>query len=292
MAGRNFGKMKEFLSNIWVKRAVGVFNLVYFAVIGLLTFATFLYDLEFTEGQEQSFFTIYVAASVIILVLMIYSRDVMVTKIISVLLLLVVFCLLLFNMYNWILVIPPLVVALIMFFVAGTHETVKVVMGTIYLLMYVLGLVAYFVFNLLFGGTSTLTELNANMDRDSDVFRTYAAQYTKICDVTRDNNVLSPNGEYRIVLYDVQNSDKGGVNICVVPNGQDVTLRFFTLKQKGIKKTISNKGIRGTVPDVGWTKEDDGTLVVLYRLSPESELKKTSVTVMPDKQYLEFLGIS
>ena len=284
--------MKEFLSNIWVKRAVGVFNLVYFAVIGLLTFATFLYDLEFTEGQEQSFFTIYVAASVIILVLMIYSRDVMVTKIISVLLLLVVFCLLLFNMYNWILVIPPLVVALIMFFVAGTHETVKVVMGTIYLLMYVLGLVAYFVFNLLFGGTSTLTELNANMDRDSDVFRTYAAQYTKICDVTRDNNVLSPNGEYRIVLYDVQNSDKGGVNICVVPNGQDVTLRFFTLKQKGIKKTISNKGIRGTVPDVGWTKEDDGTLVVLYRLSPESELKKTSVTVMPDKQYLEFLGIS
>ncbi|WP_294471230.1 hypothetical protein [uncultured Ruminococcus sp.] len=284
--------MKEFLSNIWVKRAVGVFNLVYFAVIGLLTFATFLYDLEFTEGQEQSFFTIYVAASVIFLVLMIYSRDVMVTKIISVLLLLVVFCLLLFNMYNWILVIPPLVVALIMFFVAGTHETVKVVMGTIYLLMYVLGLVAYFVFNLLFGGTSTLTELNANMDRDSEVFRTYAAQYTKICDVTRDNNVLSPNGEYRIVLYDVQNSDKGGVNICVVPNGQDVTLRFFTLKQKGIKKTISNKGIRGTVPDVGWTKEDDGTLVVLYRLSPESELKKTSVTVMPDKQYLEFLGIS
>ena len=83
----------------------------------------------------------------------------------------------------------------------------------------------------------------------------------------------------------------GGVNICVVPNGEDVSLRFFTLKQKGVKKTISNKGIRGTVPDVGWTKED-GTLYVSYRLSPESELKKTSVTVMPKKQYLEFLGIS
>ena len=291
MAGRNFGKMKEFLSNAWVKRAVGVFNLVYFAVIGLLTYATFLYDLEFTEGQEQSFFTVYVAASVIFLILMIYSRDVLVTKIISVLLLLVVFCLLLFNMYDWILVIPPLVVAVIMFFVAGTHETVKVVMGTIYLLMYVLGLVAYFVFNLLFGGTSTLTELNADMERN-EVFDIYKSQYTKICDVTRDKNVLSPNGDYRIVLYDVQNSDKGGVNICVVPNGEDIELRFFTLKQKGIRKTISNKGIRGTVPDVGWYQEDDGTLVVLYRLSPESELKKTPVTVMPDKQYFDFLGIS
>ena len=104
--------------------------------------------------------------------------------------------------------------------------------------------------------------------------------------------MLSPDGEYKIVLYDVQNSDKGGVNICVVPYGNDIKLRFFTLKEKGIKKTISNKGIRGTVPDVGWTQDDDGTLVVLYKLSATSELKKTSVTVMPDKQYLEFLGIS
>lgn len=283
--------MKELLSNIWVKRAVGVFNLVYFAVIGLLTYATFVYDLEFTEGQEQSFFTVYVAASVIFLLLMIYSRDVIVTKIISVVLPFIVFFLLLFNMYDWILVIPPLVIGVVMFFVACTHETVKVVMGTIYLLIYVLGLVAFFVFKLLFGGTSTLTELNANLDRNSAVYSIYKNEFTKICDVTRDDNVLSPNGKYRIIIYDVQNSDKGGVNICVVPNGQDVSLRFFTLKQKGVKKTISNKGIRGTVPDVGWTKED-GTLYVSYRLSPESELKKTSVTVMPKKQYLEFLGIS
>ncbi|SFC94510.1 hypothetical protein [Ruminococcus albus] len=284
--------MKELLSNIWVKRAVGVFNLVYFAVIGLLTFATFLYDLEFTEGQEQSFFTVYVAASVIFLLLMIYSREVMVTKIISVVMPFIVFLLLLFNMYDWILVIPPLVMGIVMFFVAGTHETVKVVMGTIYLLIYVLGLVAFFVFKILFGGTSTLTELNANLDRNSAVYSFYKKEFTRICDVTRDENVISPDGKYRIILYDVQNSDKGGVNICVVPNCDDVKLRFFTLKQKGVKKTISNKGIRGTVPDVGWDKDEDGTLVVYYRLAPESERKKTSVTVMPKKQYLEFLGIS
>lgn len=283
--------MKEFLSNIWVKRAVGVFNLVYFAVIGMMVYATFDYDLEFTAGQEQSFFTVYVAASVIFLVLMLYSRDVLITKIISVLMLLLAFCLILFNMYDWILIVPPLVVGLIIFFAAGTHETVKVVMGTIYLLVYVLGLVAYFVFNMLFGGTSTLTVLDADMDRDTDVFDFYKSQYTKICDVTKDENALSPDGKYRIIIYDVQNSDKGAVNICVVPYGNDIKLKFFTLKEKGIQKTISNKGVRGIVPDVGWT-EEDGKLVVLYRLTPESELKKTSVTVMPKKNRLEFLGIS
>ncbi len=283
--------MKEFLSNIWVKRAVGVFNLVYFAVIGMMVYATFDYDLEFTAGQEQSFFTVYVAASVIFLVLMLYSRDVLITKIISVLMLLLAFCLILFNMYDWILIVPPLVVGLIIFFAAGTHETVKVVMGTIYLLVYVLGLVAYFVFNMLFGGTSTMTVLDADMDRDTDVFDFYKSQYTKICDVTKDENALSPDGKYRIIIYDVQNSDKGAVNICVVPYGNDIKLKFFTLKEKGIQKTISNKGVRGIVPDVGWT-EEDGKLVVLYRLTPESELKKTSVTVMPKKNRLEFLGIS
>ncbi|MBP3796188.1 MAG: hypothetical protein J6I46_00240 [Ruminococcus sp.] len=283
--------MKEFLSNIWVKRAVGVFNLVYFAVIGMMVYATFDYDLEFTAGQEQSFFTVYVAASVIFLVLMLYSRDVLITKIISVLMLLLAFCLILFNMYDWILIVPPLIVGLIIFFAAGTHETVKVVMGTIYLLVYVLGLVAYFVFNMLFGGTSTMTVLDADMDRDTDVFDFYKSQYTKICDVTKDENALSPDGKYRIIIYDVQNSDKGAVNICVVPYGNDIKLKFFTLKEKGIQKTISNKGVRGIVPDVGWT-EEDGKLVVLYRLTPESELKKTSVTVMPKKNRLEFLGIS
>ena len=53
--------MKDFLSNVWVKRAVSVFNVAYFAVITLLTYATFLYDLEFAAGREKSFFTVYVS---------------------------------------------------------------------------------------------------------------------------------------------------------------------------------------------------------------------------------------
>ena len=104
---------------------------------------------------------------------------------------------------------------------------------------------------------------------------------------------LSPDGKYQIILYDVKDSDKGAVKICVVPYGQDIELKFFTLKQKGISKTISNKGTRGVVPDVGWIIDpEDGKLKVQYRMSPESDLKKTSVTVMPKKQYLDFLGIS
>ena len=45
--------MKDFLSNVWVKRAVSVFNVAYFAVITLLTYATFLYDLEFAAAYAD-----------------------------------------------------------------------------------------------------------------------------------------------------------------------------------------------------------------------------------------------
>ena len=48
--------------------------------------------------------------------------------------------------------------------------------------------------------------------------------------------------------------------------------------------------LRGTVPDVGWV-EEDGVLKVQYRLSEADDLRATSVTTMPDKQYFQFLGI-
>ncbi len=282
--------MKDFLSNVWVKRAVSVFNIAYFAVIFLLTYATFLYDLEFAPGRERSFFTVYVVANVVFLGLMLFTRNEFVTKLLGVLMLPLVFFMILFNMGDWILIIPPFVVAIIMFFAAGTNETVKVIMGTIYLLLYVLGIVAYFVLNILFGGTTVETVLNSDLDTGSSVYSMYRDNFQKLTEVTSDQNTISPDGEYQIILYDVKDNDKGGVKICVVPYNQDIELKFFTLKQKGIKKTISNKGIRGTVPDVGWV-EEDGILKVQYRLSEADDLRSTSVTTMPDKQYLQFIGI-
>lgn len=283
--------MKDFLSNVWVKRAVSVFNIAYFAVVVLLTLATFLYDLEFAPGKEKSFLTVFLIASVVFLGLMFYTKSETVTKIVSSLMLPVCFFMLIFNMGNWFMVIPPFLVGLIMFFACGNGANVKVILGTVYLLLYVLGLVAYFVFNLLFGGNSVYTPLDSNLDTASNVYKLYRDDFQKITEITSDDNAISPDGKYKIIIYDVKNNDKGSVNICVVPFGEDIELKFFTLKQKGIKKTISNKGIRGIVPDVGWI-EKDGVYWVQYRLSKSDDLKTTSVTKLPDKQYLEFLGIS
>lgn len=281
--------MKDFLSNIWLKRAVSVFNIVYFAVITLMTYATFLYDMEFTEGKKITFFTVYVITSALFLLLMFYTKDQVVSKVIGLFMLPVVFFLILFNMSNWILIIPPFISAVIMFFAVANNETVKVVFGTLYLLLYVLGLVGYFVLNMLVGGTTVETPINSELKNTPSIYALYQSSDKKIEQVTSDSNSISPDGKYQFILYDVKDSDKGEVKICVVPHNQDIKLSMFTLKQKGVVKTISNKGTRGIVPDVGWIVED-GQLKVQYRLTTGGVLKKTSVTTMPDKQYLEFLG--
>ncbi|MBQ6633581.1 MAG: hypothetical protein IJH80_05300 [Ruminococcus sp.] len=283
--------MKDFLSNVWVKRAISVFGIVYFAVVVMLTYATFLYDLEFAEGRETSFFVVYVISSLVFMMLMILTRHEIVTRVLSVLWLPVVFFLVLFNMMDWVLIIPPFIVAVVVFFAAGTSANVKVILGTIYLLMYVLGIVAFFVLNVLFGGSSEETLLNEDLDTSGSVYSLYRKDFQHLCDVTADDNTISPDGKYKILVYDVKNNDVGAVKICVVPYDQDIELKFFTLKQKGIKKTISSKGIRGTVPEVGWTTDEHGNLVVQYKLSSTSEPKRTSLNRMPDKQYFEFLGI-
>lgn len=288
--------MRDILSNIWVKRCVSVFNSAYFAVIVLLTYATFIYQLEFVEGMQGSFLAIYAFASVVFLVLMIYTREQPLTKLLSVLMLPTVFFLVVFNMGTWALIVPPFVVAVVMFFAAGTNETVKVIMGTIYLLLYVLGLVAYFVLNMLFGGSAVETRLDTNLDPSGSVYKIYADQFEKLSQVTADENTISPDGRYQFYLVDVKNSDKGQVKIYVVPYGEDIELKFFTLKQKGIRKTITNQGTRGVVPTAGWAVKTSETgkkeLVVQYRLSDQDDLRETSVANMPSKQYLGFLGIS
>ena len=290
--------MKDFFSNIWVKRSISVFCIVYTAVIGLLAYATFLYDLEFKPGMEKAFFIIYTLASVVFLALMLITRRQKLTCWVSLLLPLVVFLLILFNIGDWVLIIPPFIVAIVMFFASYNRETTKVVLGTVYLLVYVLGIVLYIVLNMLFGGSSVETVLDKNLDPTSTVYRIYkdSNNLDKMMQVSADDNTISPDGKYKFYLVDVRDSDRGAVKVYVVPYGQDINLRFFTLKQKGIRKTITNKGIRGLIPDVGWTvkKNDSGEniLYVQYRLTDQDKLRETSVTQMPAKQYFGFLGIS
>lgn len=284
--------MKDVWGNIWVKRCVAIFNVTYVAVVLLFTIATFWYDLVFVDSKLAVFTVIYAVAAIVFLLLMIYTRDIFVTKVLSVIQLPIVFCLLLFNIGNgnWVLIIPPFIVAITMFFAAATNETIKVILGTIYLLLYVLGIVAYVVCNTLLGSSDVETVLNYELDTGSTVYSYYANDFDHLIEVTDDKNEISPDGQYRFYITDVKDNDKGAVKIYIVPYGNDINLKFFSLNEKGISQTVLANGTRGVVPDVGWTYTEEGSLRLVYNLGTSTEWKTTSVR-LGEKNYLEFLGL-
>ncbi len=298
--------MQSFFQNVWVKRVVSLINLAYVAVIAVLTYATFLYDLEFKEGSQFSFLLGYVIASGVFLALMILTKEEIITKIVGILLPPLVFLFIIFNLGDWVLIIPAFLVAVIIFFAAANNETFKVILGTIYLLLYVLGLIIFFVINFLFGGSNVETRLDSNLANYPEIYEMYSDQIDAInrvnfkttantgsdSDFEKDengnyiDNTISPDGTMQFYVADVQDNNVGKVAIYVIPYGQDKNFKFFSLKQKGIKKTVYNFE-RGEVPLVAW--KDSNTIE--FQAKGSSKIEETYV-VLPEKNYFEFLGIS
>ncbi len=276
--------MKDILKNIWVKRGLAVFNLLYIAEVVLLTLATFYYDLEIKQGAQGAFFTVHFILSALFLMFMLYTKDMILTKITGLMLLPIVFFLVIFNMHNIIIFVPPLIVAIIMFFYISVHENIKVLLGTIYIMMYVLGIFAYFIFNMLFGSSAIETVLDGDLSPDDPVYAMYDMNY--ITQLTANDNTVSPDGTMEFYICDVQNKEDGQVIIYVVPHGQDKSFRFFTLKQKGIKRKVKFFYGRGKVPEVYWS----GSNTLTYKMPGETE-ETNSYVVLPEKNYLEFIGV-
>lgn len=276
-------ELNGIFSNIWFKRLMSTFNILYVLVLGLLSYSTFLYDLEIHQNSRGLFFTVYILANVIFLSFMIFTRKQIVTKILGFLLLPLVFTLVLFNAGDWILIIPPLVVSLAMFFIADNNETAKVILGTLYLMMYVLGIVMLYVFSIF--NTSVETRLDENLSKDSSVYKVYDME--SVLEQVNVDNAISPDGTLRFYLYDVQDNNKGELKLIVEPYGQDKVMKFFTLKQKGIRRVVYRFEGRGEIPEIKW--EDSETLK--YKLSDDENYKTSQVT-LPEKNYFEFLGIS
>lgn len=266
------------LSNKWFQFGVSVLSLSYLALIGVLSYWTFLYEIQFKN--ERAFEIIYVAVSIFFLILLFYSRKMFPTRLISMVLPFPVFLLIIFNFSRPMLFIPPLVVALILFFACAAGESTKVIMGTIYILLYVVGLVVFMIASTLFGGSSVETKLNS--DSPPEVLAEYDA--AKIDNLNAMS--VSPDGKYRYYIVDVKDNSRGKVMIVVEPNDLDKQYRYFTLVEVGYSSRVAIHSVRGVTPDIKWI---DGQ-TISYSFG-DGEWKTSTITPMTKKNYLRFINI-
>ena len=272
---------KSFLSNWFLNFCISVFNLLYLVLIFTFAIWSFLYEITFVN--EKTFLIVYGVASVIFMVLMIITRKQLLTRIMSMVLLTPVFMLVVFNQDSFLMYLPPLIVGIVMFFVCQSSATTKVVMGTLYILMYFVGLIGFMLISTLFGGSAIETRLDATVT-DTTITENY--DMNKIAQLNANN--ISPDGKYRYYILDVQDNERGKVIIVVEPNDMDIEYRFFTLVEVGYSSRIAKYAVRGVTPDIEWVSNNQ----IRYRFGEGAEWKTSTISIPTEKNYLRFLNIA
>lgn len=198
----------EILKNKNLQRVVALFEYLYLALVVWLGYKSFYYDTS--VGNSMKYWILYVGGSVIFLALIFWTRERVLTSILSILLLFFMLFVLFFNIGNWWIIIPPMFVSLTAFFACGASEGVKTVFGTILLIGYILGALAFFAVTNIFI-TKTVDEVTLTGVSDS--------------------------GIYRYAVVNVQNQQNGSTKVYIEPNDMDFE-KFGVLFQPTGYKSI------------------------------------------------------
>lgn len=203
-------KLVAFFKNVWFRRAIAVISWGYTVFIAWIAWLCFAYYFQF-ENPTPSF-VLYLFINVCAMGFMILSRKQVITQVNSYIIPPLVFCITFFGFGNWYIVIPPVVVMLVLFFVNTSNETLKTVLGTMYLLLFVIGIAGHigvvrFIGNMNFLGPDLTTR-----------------------DLSYES--LSSTGEYRLVRYLNSSTDRNTMSYYVEYTGDDVTF------PKGVAKKV------------------------------------------------------
>lgn len=202
-------KLVAFFKNVWFRRAVALLCWGYTALMLWVAWLNFGFFFEFENPTPL--FVLYLFVNISALGLMILTRKQMFTRINSYILPPIIFAIVIFGFGNWYMIAPPLVVAVVVFFVNSSNETLKTVLGTMYLLMYVVGVVGYIGVKM-FMGDITFTGVDLSK-RDPD--------YEK----------LSETGEYRLVRYINDSNERKTMSYYVEYAGDDVEIPLGLCKK-------------------------------------------------------------
>lgn len=195
--------MKAFFSNVWTKRFVSIIAVFYTVAVCYLCYYSIFYDIH--VESRLSLCLLVSAVSVIALILMMYTRNQLLTKISSFLILPAMLPVVLLYFDEKAMIIPIVITGIIMLLLSGAGEGKKTLFGTIIILMYIFGALGYFLF--------------------TSFFVTHAK--TEIIE-----KGVSPSERYRYSIVNTEDSSGGSTAVYIEPNYADVTYPYvkFTLK--------------------------------------------------------------
>lgn len=188
--------LASIFGNVWLKRGMAVLCWGYTGLLVWLAWLNFAYFLEY--DNPTSLFVIYVFINVAALGLMIYTRHQVITQINVMIMPLILLVSFILAFGSWYMLLPPICVIVAMFFICRANETLKTVLGTMYLLMFVVGGAAYVAITLLMGRLTIFTGVDLTI-RDANYEKLSSDEAYRIV-----RYVDKPNGERRTASYYVE----------------------------------------------------------------------------------------
>lgn len=218
--------MKNFFENIWTKRFVSVIAALYTVGVCCLSYFSVFYSIHVKD--KVSLCLVVSAVSVIALVLMLYTRKQLLTRISSFLILTAMLPVVLLYFGEKELLIPIILTGVFILLLSGAGEGIKTLVGTVILLMYIFGALGYFLFTSFFI-TSAKTEVI--------------------------ESGVSPSGRYRYSVVNTEDTSNGSTSVYIEPNYADVTYPFVTFKLKNIERIVYHERPVCEEINLEWTNQ-------------------------------------
>lgn len=244
--------MNEILKNKYVRIGLSAVNVIYAVLVIWFAVNSFLY--EFRIIKPVPFLIMYLLINALFFTLMFLSRKALFTSILSIILLPFVFVIVVMNIDKLFVAIPPLIVCGVIFFVSKNNKTLKTVLTAVFILIYVLGIIAFLIAKMLFASTVE----NTVLEKKSIDNQAMMDLYTPAVIERINKDTVSPNGTYRYYVVDVSDKNLGRVDVYVEPNNKDKSYSSFKFADNGHERKVCSRKERGdkSVPVIKWVDDD------------------------------------
>ncbi|MDR0984723.1 MAG: hypothetical protein LBL93_06970 [Ruminococcus sp.] len=253
--------MKKFLDNIWARRAMSIFSIVYGLLLALLAYRSVFYKLVIPN--QLTFVVLFVGLTLFFSVPMMLSRKIFITKLVTMCLMVLAFPIVMFWFGEWSMIIPIAAFVTVMFFACGASEKFKLIFGTFLLMYYIVGALLFYLVSSLFA--------------------------SHIPTVKAGDDLISTSGLYRSYIIDAPETTVG-TSVYIEPNNKDIENSFLVFRAKGFEHRvyINNDVERAPAADlkIEWKTEKRAEILArLLAINPD-------IDVTLDKSQLKDIGKS
>lgn len=228
-------------------------------LIGIVWLAAYslLYRLEIPETLQSGFCVRLSLICAAFTAVMIFTRRQFLTRFSIMAAMPFFFPIVLFNYHYMVLIVPLGLTGVVTFFANGAKEGTKTILGTIYLMIYVLGAFCYF--NVI------------------DMLQTSSVE-------TVIEQGISPSGAYRYAVIEVQDTANGNTYVSMEPNTYDIQYGHCTWYALGYDKRIYLERPL-TEFETEWTTESRENITnELLKINPDT-------TFTLNTEQMEILGL-